>query len=119
MEINEFNGEGYMPLVSYEGWCVAIANYAAHLREENLYRMERHLKTDEAFLLLQGSANLYIGVDKRKQPLEIGKIYNVKCGEWHCISMTENTKVAIIENDGTGPSNTEYQYFKKGDFINV
>jgi len=119
MEIKEFNGEGYMPLTSFGGWCVAIANYAPHLRPENLCKMERHLETDEVFILLQGEACLYIGADKKQYKMEPGKIYIVKCGEWHCISMTGNSKVAIIENNGTGPDNSEYQYYKTGEITNV
>lgn len=38
----------------------------------------------------------------KKQVMEKGKVYNIKCGEWHCISMPENGKVAVIENNGTG-----------------
>ena len=31
MDIVEYNGEGYMPLVSYDGWRVAIAAYSDNL----------------------------------------------------------------------------------------
>lgn len=47
----------------------------------------------------------------KKQVMEKGKVYNIKCGEWHCISMPENGKVAVIENNGTGEK--EYYYFKE------
>ena len=46
-----------------------------------------------------------------KHIMEKGKIYVVKSGEWHCIAMTEDAKVAIMENSGTGPKNSEYRYF--------
>ena len=111
MDIVEYNGEGYMPLVSYDGWRVAIAAYSDNLLEENLKKVERHLETDEVFILLQGEACLHIGKELKKTPLKVGKIYNVKRGEWHCISMKKGTKVAIVENDNTGNENTEYFYF--------
>ena len=97
IEIKEFNGEGYAPLVSYKGWRVAVANFCERLREENICRVERHMQTDEIFILLQGEACLHIGLALKRIPIESGKIYNVKCGEWHTISMMPNTKVAIIE----------------------
>lgn len=112
LEIKEFNGEGYYPLISYGGWRVAIANFCERLREENLCKRERHIETDEVFILLQGVAALHVGTDMQKVPMEIGKVYNVKCGEWHAISMMPDAKVAIIENDNTSPHNTEYFYFK-------
>lgn len=113
VEIKEFSGGGYMPLFSSDGWRVAVANSCERLLEKNLCRLERHLKTDEVFILLYGKAVLYIGKDLVKYPMEIGKIYNVKCGEWHCISMKPNSKVAIIENDDTAENNTEYYFFKE------
>lgn len=113
IEIKEFDGEGYMPLVSSGGWRVAVANFCDRLLEEKICRMERHTKTDEVFILLCGEAKLHIGEERKTFPLEIGKAYNVKCMAWHCITMTEGTKVAIIENDDTGPENTEFLYFDR------
>lgn len=111
MKIYQFEGAGYKPLILYNGWRVAMAGFAEHLLEENLRKLERHLQTDEVFILLQGEAVLHIGMKKERCPMEIGKIYNVLCGEWHAISMTPGTIVAIVENDDTGAENTEYYYF--------
>lgn len=119
IEIKEFNGEGYMPLVKYDGWRVAIINSSDKLLEKNICKIERHLTSDEVFVLLEGNSNLYIGESLKKIQMEVGKIYNVKCGEWHCISMDENTKVAIVENHDVGDENSEYRYYEKGGIINV
>lgn len=113
IETLEYSGEGYMPLIEYEGWRVAIANFCDRLLEKNLCKMERHLETDEVFILLKGEATLHVGKDMGKHIMEKGKVYNIKCGEWHCISMKQDTKVAIIENSGTGEKNTEYYYFRE------
>ena len=40
IEIKEFNGEGYAPLLSYNGWRVAVANFCERLREENICKVE-------------------------------------------------------------------------------
>ena len=112
IEITEFNAGGYSPLISYNGWRVAIANFCERLREENISKLERHTKTDEIFILLQGEAVLHIGMELNRIYMELGKLYNVKCGEWHAISMISNTKVVIVENDDTGEDNTEYYYLK-------
>ena len=114
MEICEFGGEGYMPLTAYGSWRVAMINACVQLQEENLRRMERHLGTDEVFILLEGEAVLHIGEEKKRFPMEIGKLYCVKCGEWHCISMKPGAKAAVIENDDMGAANTEYLYFTAG-----
>ena len=111
MEICEFNGDGYMPLTSYSGWRVALINACERLKEEKLCRMERHLTTDEVFILLQGEATLHIGAERKRFSMERGKLYCVKCGEWHAISMQPGAKVAVVENDDVGEANSEYVYF--------
>lgn len=112
IEIKEFNGEGYEPLISFRGWRVAIVNYCDKLREDKLFKRERHLDTDEVFVLLQGDAALHIGIEMKKYPLEIGKLYNVKKGIWHCITMEEGAKVVVIESDDTDDTNTERVFLK-------
>ena len=72
IEIREFNGEGYAPLISYNGWRVAVANFCERLREENICKVERHLKTDEVFILLQGEACLHLGMELKRIPSRTG-----------------------------------------------
>ena len=43
IEIKEFNGKGYEPLISFRGWRVAIVNYCDKLREDKIFKRERHL----------------------------------------------------------------------------
>ena len=64
IEIKEHTESGYQPLVAYEGWRVAMANYSERFSKEKLCRMERHLKTDEVFILLHGEATLLIGKER-------------------------------------------------------
>ena len=113
MDIKECDVGGYSPLISCNGWRVAVANACERLKEENMCRLERHLETDEVFILLQGEATLHIGKELKAYPMEKGKLYNVQRGEWHCITMKANAKVAIVENDDTGVDNTEMYYFKE------
>ena len=113
IEILEYTGTGYNRTMNFEQWRVAIANYAEHFDENLFDKIERHLLTDEVFVLLQGSATLVIGKQMRRYPLEQGKLYNVKKGEWHNILMEKDAKVLIVENHNTGPENTEYYYFKE------
>ena len=111
IEIKDFNGEGYSPVISYHNWRVAIVNYCERLREDCVCKVERHTKTDEVFILLQGKATLHIGKELKKFPMQQGKFYNVKCGEWHAITMTSGSKVVVVEDDDTNQTNTEYYYF--------
>ena len=52
IEITESPVEGYVPLVHSGGWRVAVINSCEKLLEENRDRVERHMLTDEDFVLL-------------------------------------------------------------------
>ena len=108
LEVKCFDGPGYKEQIDYDGWRVAIANYKPELRKENLTFLERHLDTDEVFILIEGTAGLLLGNEKQECMLEKGRLYNVKCGIWHRIYMSPGTKVVIVENADTGTHNTEY-----------
>lgn len=42
------------------------------------------------------------------QPMELGKLYNVKQNAWHTIFMSEDANVLIVENRDTNEENSEY-----------
>lgn len=108
IEILEYNGEGYNRTMNFETWRVAILNYCERVDEDHFTRMERHLLTDEVFVLLHGSATLVVGESRQRYKMEEGKIYNVKKGIWHHIFLSKDAKVLIVENHNTGLENTEY-----------
>lgn len=108
LEIHEHTGTGYEPSMHYDQWRVAIANFGDGFDREKFCKVERHLLTDEVFVLLFGKATLIIGEDLRKVEMEPGKIYNVKAGIWHAAWMEKNAKILIVENHNTCRENTEY-----------
>jgi mannose-6-phosphate isomerase-like protein (cupin superfamily) len=111
VEIYEHIGEGYKPLVDYEGWRVAILRYNEWFT--GLKGLERHLETDEVFVLLEGEATLITeeesGICEWK--MEKNKIYNVLKGVWHHIVVTPDASVLIVENRNTNAENTERRLF--------
>lgn len=111
LEVEAYDGPGYKPLVDFNGWRVAVANYMPKLELSRLDFLERHLETDEVFVLLQGEGGLLIGKERLPFPLEPGKVCNVKRGIWHRVYMTPGAKMLIVENTDTGPHNTEYHRF--------
>jgi len=112
IEIFEYNGEGYNPTMNYESWRVAIANFCDHFDRSRYTYLERHLLTDEVFVLLSGQASLITGMEFSETPLEPCKIYNVKKGAWHALLMEEDAKVLIVENHNTVRENSEYYTFR-------
>lgn len=113
LEIANYRGEGYKPLISFGEWRVAALRYLEKLEPLQLSSMERHTATDEVFILVEGSGILFIG-GNQSQPTGIqsiimknGEIYNVKRNTWHTISLSKEAHVIIIENDNTDTINSE------------
>ncbi len=108
VEIFEYNGRDYQPTMHFQSWRVAFLNYGDDEEEKKFHRLERHLLTDEVFVLLQGEATLVIGRDCKKLKMDKNKIYNIKAGVWHAIFMSEDAKVLIVEEHSTSTENSEY-----------
>lgn len=112
METLRFDEEGFEPLMSFEDWSVAILNSVDILQEENISYMEKHLLTDEVFVLLEGQADLFLAEGENeitkvyRTPMEIGTVYRVKQYAWHTVAMKDNTKILLVEKKGTGEENT-------------
>lgn len=111
IEILEYTGEGYSKVMSFGAWRVAMINYSERFEEKNLVMLERHLLTDEVFVLLEGNAILVS--DKERYKMEKNKIYNVKKAVWHAIALSKDAKVLIVENIETGKENSEYKIAEK------
>ena len=106
LEIFTYDGSGYNPTMHFDSWRVAFLNYAE--RFDRIEKLERHLLTDEVFVLLSGKAMLLLGEKAQAVNMETGKIYNVKKGVWHAIKVTPDAKILIVENHNTGFENTQY-----------
>lgn len=114
METIKFEENGFMPLVYFKGWRVAVLNFFDMVSKEKFYRVERHMETDEVFVLLKGQAYLIVGDDNEKMldvrliKMEECTIYNIKQNVWHHIIMSEDCSVLIVEEADTSLENSEY-----------
>ena len=112
MDIYDYKDENYMTVLRFGHWRVAYLNHGDKFIRENFTRVERHLLTDEAFILLEGDATLITGEDLKETKMEPHKVYNIPKAEWHHIITTPGTRVLIVENEETGPMNSEYMDVK-------
>jgi ureidoglycolate hydrolase len=114
IDIQKYDGEGYMSLVSYGTWRVAVLKYLDELQPDKIKTMERHLSTDEVFVLVKGKAQMVLGGNEANigelsyYPLAIGEINNIKQNTWHTIILSKDAHLIIIENDDTGIANSQY-----------
>lgn len=112
VDVIQYDGEGYMPLVDYQSWRCAVLRYCEELELQNLDEMQKHDETDELFILLEGDFVLFTGgkddalseIDAIK--LEPLKIYNVKRGVYHTHTPVEGCTVLIVENQNTCDDNS-------------
>jgi ureidoglycolate hydrolase len=114
LEIREYIGPGYQPVIDFGTWRVAILNYLDEIHPEKIDSVERHNETDEVFVLIKGQGVLFLGEGESQvekifpQVLEPCKMYNVKRGVWHTIVLSRDGSVLIIENRNTSRENSDY-----------
>jgi ureidoglycolate hydrolase len=114
LEIREYLGEGYQPLIDFGSWRVALLRWGPGSRPEEIESMERHTQTDEVFVLLEGWATLIVGGNQEKvegiqaEVMASGKLYNVKQNTWHTALLSRDVLILIVENRDTGKDNSEF-----------
>jgi hypothetical protein len=113
LQVRDFEGEGFKPLITFDGWHVAILRYLCDIRPERIATMERHTETDEVFVLTKGRGILLVGGNGSEvegvfsKSMSIGTIYNVRCSVWHTILLSQDASVLVMENRNTGKQNSE------------
>jgi ureidoglycolate hydrolase len=114
LQIRDYDGDGFKPLVTYSNWRVGILRYLDDIHPDNNSTMERHTETDEVFVLTKGRGVLIIGGNGLQvdgiypQTMEPGKIYNIRRNTWHTILLSRDASVLIVENYDTGEQNSEF-----------
>lgn len=126
LDILEHSGTEYKRLVNNAKWTLASLNWAPRFDEANITELERHLLTDETFVLLSGEATLLLGTEAERIKMEPLKYYNVRAGIWHHIVVSKDARVLVAENANTSKDNTEYlsieskkQYKKRPSFEEI
>ena len=99
----EFKGEGYKTVMGFNTWRIGLINYSQ--RFSKFTELERHLETDEAFVLIKGKATLY--TDTESEKMKKGVVYNIKKGVWHHVTMSKKATVMVVENIDTNDQNSE------------
>lgn len=103
MGIFDYEGSDFKAVMQSGSWTIGLLKYSERFSEYKV--MERHNKTDEVFVLLEGTATLYVENDS--VVMEKSKVYNVEKGEWHHIVVSPDATVLIVENSDTSAENTD------------
>ncbi len=103
MDVIEFKGEDFKVMMKSDGWKIGFLRYSERFAAFGV--LERHLMSEEAFILLEGSAILYENFEPHQ--MEKCKVYNINRGVWHHIVVSEDATVMVVENADTSLENTE------------
>lgn len=109
IEISAHDGDDFAVMTKFGAWQIGMISYSE--RFSRFAVLERHLLTDEAFVLQLGEATLY--TDRETVQMEKGKVYNVPAGVWHHIVVSEDARVLVVENSDTSKENSERTYFEE------
>ena len=109
----EFNGEGMQRVFENEKWTVGIKNWKPANDVTGIDCLERHNKTDELFVLVEGSCTLVYanevdgGLKFGSVKMEKDKVYNIPATLWHNTITCKDTKMILIEDSNTSMDNSD------------
>lgn len=118
LETAEWSGEGFKPVLEIGGYRLAVLRYFSGVSRDNIVRIERHIDTDEIFILTDGNAQMIILESAGENsgvhvfPMKKNSLYNVKKGTWHHVLLSRDANIIIFERADTSRENSEY--FKPG-----
>ena len=107
IDILEFDGQDFKAVCEFEGWKIGLLRYSERFSDFKI--LERHLLTDEVFVLLEGSAIIYLYNDDKVTEYIMDKntVYNIHKNVWHHIVVSKDAIVLVVENSNTSKENTE------------
>lgn len=112
LDVQQYTGDGYRPIIDFGAWRVAILRYHPDLEPNAISTMQRHDETDEVFILLEGHCILFIGEGTEEvttvsaEDMQPKLAYNVKRGAWHTHTLSRDATVLIVENRDTQAANS-------------
>ncbi|MCP4395866.1 MAG: hypothetical protein GY801_00950 [bacterium] len=119
LETYEHHGDGYNPFLITSEWQIAQLNYLPEQHFRSITKIDRHLKTDEAFVLFSGTAVLIVAEEMAGRLtvcttlMEPEKTYNVPKNVWHNIALAEDARVLIVENSNTHLGDFEFRELRE------
>ncbi len=108
-----FAGEGMQIVFENEKWTVGIKNWKPANDVTGIDCLERHNKTDELFVLIEGHCTLIYanetgnGLEFGAVQMEKDKVYNIPATLWHNTITQKDTKMILIEDSNTSMENSD------------
>lgn len=90
-----------------------------------LKKIDKHLNTDEVFVLISGIAVLIAAEMKDSkivyefQKMKQGILYNIPKGVWHNIALSKDAKLLIVEKSYTHKNDFEYYWLTEKEQLEI
>lgn len=121
-----FEGEGLKRVVESGTWFVGIKNWKPANDAAQFDAMERHMETDEVFVLLDGGCTLLVDQsennncsDIRCIAMERNRVYCIHPGVWHNTITSRDAKLILMENRNTSMDNSEVQLLGQNEIAAI
>jgi hypothetical protein len=114
VEIGESFEQKFKPVITLEGWSVAMLRHSKATDCNFFYQVERHNQTNEVFILTKGIAKLIVCENGDKPgPVYIIKMklnvaYNIPPSVWHHVILSADAHIIIFEKSDTTRENSNY-----------
>jgi hypothetical protein len=108
-----YSGAGMQKVYENSKWTVGIKNYKPANDIVMIASLERHNKTDELFVLLEGECTLVWAEELNGElnfsavVMKRGALYKIPQSLWHNTVTTPQTKMILIEDPSTGADNSD------------
>ncbi|GEM_PF-6125058 len=117
--------EGTKLVYGNDDWWVCMKNHKPI--GEKLFQMGMHFETDEIFVLTEGKAHLVTSEEDpvtkkhrfRVDEMEKSVVYNVPKNVWHYVITNEDTRMIIVEANGTSTENGKSFYVTKEQYDEI
>lgn len=120
LEIKPMDNEGYNRVITHDTWVVANLSFNKDTTIQSINYFQKHLKTDETFILLKGKCCLMVVRDENRVMDSIEFInmqpnmaYNIKKGFYHQHVLSQDGNVCIVENENTCDDNSPLYYLNE------
>lgn len=114
VEIGEYFGVGFQPVLDFEGWRVAMKRAAESTSPAKFHSVDRHNETNEVFVLTTGQAEMLLMEEGNKPvtfhlfPMELNVAYSVQAKAWHHVFMSDDAHIIVFERSNTTRENSDY-----------
>lgn len=109
IEINGVLNSGFCKVYQNENFKFAFITHSDAYSYGEVKEVKRHNKTDEIFVLIEGTATMLTIENENLVETKFDKnvTYVIEKGIWHYLAVSEDAKVVVCENADTSAENTD------------